>query len=497
MRSFSKTMRTFPPLAFGLALFSLAIPALAHIGSPDVFFEGHAGPYSLLVTIRPPQVIPGVAEIEIRTLTAGVTAIHIVPLRLIAPQQFAPVPDLAHASLADPRFYTGSLWLMATGSWKVRVDVEGASGPGTLSVPVPALSTRILTMQKTIGAALIPLGLVLVFGLIAIVGASVREGPLAPGAPPDPRRLRSSRIAMATTALILCGVLYLGNQWWESAAGDSANSVFKPLGVQAAIEQGNQLTLRLTDPGWLNRRTDDLLPDHNHLMHLYVIHLPAMDRVWHLHPELDAGGTFRQFLPDMPAGRYALYGDIVHANGIGETVTAQLDLPEIHGRELSGDDAASDPPDSIPPESDPPSLKANSNPEAVALAGGYRMVWDRGAAPIHARRPYQFRFHLQDRAGQPASDMDLYMGMLGHAAFVATDGSVFAHVHPSGSVPMAALTIGQVANPHAEHMLNPEGLPSAVSFPYGFPKPGSYRIFVQMKRAGRVVTGIFTTTVEN
>ena len=33
-----------------------------------------------------------------------------------------------------------------------------------------------------------------------------------------------------------------------------------------------------------------------------------------------AGDPFRQFLPDLPAGRYALYGDIVHANGIGETV---------------------------------------------------------------------------------------------------------------------------------------------------------------------------------
>jgi hypothetical protein len=31
-------------------------------GSPDVFFEGQAGPYKLLVTIRPPQVVPGVAE---------------------------------------------------------------------------------------------------------------------------------------------------------------------------------------------------------------------------------------------------------------------------------------------------------------------------------------------------------------------------------------------------------------------------------------------------
>ena len=56
-----------------------------------------------------------------------------------------------------------------------------------------------------------------------------------------------------------------------------------------------------------------------------------MERVWHLHPERAADGTFRQALPPMPAGRYALYGDIVHANGMAETVTAQIDLPEIHG----------------------------------------------------------------------------------------------------------------------------------------------------------------------
>ena len=40
-------------------------------------------------------------------------------------------------------------------------------------------------------------------------------------------------------------------------------------------------------------------------------------------------------------------------------------------------------------------------------------------------------------------------------------------------------------------------IPAEVSFPYGFPKPGPYRIFVQMKRGGQVVTGIFSVRVEN
>ena len=46
-------------------------------------------------------------------------------------------------------------------------------------------------------------------------------------------------------------------------------------------------------------------------------------------------------------------------------------------------------------------------------------------------------------------------------------------------------------------MMQPSGIPAEVTFPYGFPKPGPYRVFVQMKRAGQVVTGAFSVRVEN
>jgi hypothetical protein len=481
-----------------LPLLLAAVPLTAHVGSPDIFFEGAAGPYKLLVTIRPPEVVPGVAEIEIRSASPDVRQIHILPLRLTTQPQFAPVPDLARPSKEDPQFFTGSLWLMATGSWQVRINVDGGSGSGTLSVPVPALPRRVLGVERLLGAILIPLALALAFGLVSIAGAAVREAPLEPGIAPDSARIGQARKAMAVTAVIVAGALGFGWWWWNSQDGIYRKYVFKPLALNASVADGSRLVLRLDDPGWLNRRTDDLLPDHGHLMHLYVVRVPDLDLVWHLHPERNPGGDFLQQLPPMPAGRYALFGDIVHANGLPETAATQLTLPDIEGRPLTGDDAAG----VAAPVARAHGLRSEDS--VSQLDAAYRMIWDRPNAPLHFRQRYLFQFRIEDAQGKPAPDMELYMGMLGHAAFVSTDLSVFAHLHPSGDIPMAALALTQPDNPHAGHadhashvMAAAGALPSAVSFPYGFPKPGAYRIFVQVKRGGQIETGIFDAQVEN
>src|SRR5205807_1422775 len=107
------------------------------------------------------------------------------------------------------------------------------------------------------------------------------------------------------------------------------------------------------------------------------------------------------------------------------------------------------------------------------LSGGYRMVWERPSEPLVAGRATEFRFRIEDAQGKPADDLELYMGMQGHAAFVKTDASVFAHIHPSGTVPMAALTLSQSIlsqpDPHAGHTMSGARLPAVVSFPYALP----------------------------
>src|SRR5207248_8860784 len=107
-------------------LFLMLAPiAFAHVGSPDVYYEGDAGPYHLLVTIRPPAMIPGVAQVEIRTTQGEVQTINVVPVYLTAKDKgLPPTPDVMKAVAGDEKTFTGSVWLMASGSWEVRVEVE-------------------------------------------------------------------------------------------------------------------------------------------------------------------------------------------------------------------------------------------------------------------------------------------------------------------------------------------------------------------------------------
>ena len=131
---------------------------------------------------------------------------------------------------------------------------------------------------------------------------------------------------------------------------------------------------------------------------------------------------------------------------------------------------------------------------------GSRIVWIRDDKPLAPKTLTLFTFRVDDADGQPARDLELYMGMPGHAIFVRRDRKVFAHVHPSGSAPMAAMAIAMPADAaHAGHDMSSRQsqaeTPSTVTFPYGFPEPGDYRIFVQVKRAGRVITGVFDATV--
>ena len=483
-----------------ITVLALPLSASAHVGSPDVYYEGNAGPYHLLVTIRPPAVVPGIAQIEVRSLNpAGdIAKIQILPLTVGgAGESLAPRPDSMQQSASDPQLYTGNLWLMLRGSWRVRVLIDGKQGGGDVSVPVSAVSLTAPGMDKGMGMMLSGFGLVLLVGLVGILRAANGPAQVAPQQEISSKLKRRSMIGMTIGIGIVLAILIGGNVWWNAEAKTNNNMVYRIPQLEATLEPQGKLQVRLENPNavsfakgtgweqfWAQRlQANDLVPDHGHLMHLFLVRMPDMKSFWHLHPERTGDQDFVASLPALPAGHYQIYADIVHATGFPETEVAALELPGGSGQPLSGDDSGSG------------SLTASGN--ATALSDGYRMVWQRDNQPLHAQQAIVFRFHLEDKNGKPAGDLEPYMGMAGHAIFMSDDGKIFAHVHPQGSVSMAALAMAQGASnaPSAMASMKMPVSPD-VSFPYGFPQPGDYHIFVQVKRAGRVETGAFVAHVD-
>jgi hypothetical protein len=463
--------------------------AAAHIGSPDVFLDGQAGPYRALVTVRPPYAIPGVADVEVLVMAPEITQVRIVPLPLTGRgAAFAPVPDVAERSTTDPRLFVGHLWMMTAGAWQVRVTIAGPQGEHMLSVPVPTLPQATLAMTRAVRGLLLALMLLLCAGFVAIISAMAREARLDAGERPDARARLHGRIAGAIAACVVVAAVFFGNQWWTAEASDYARYVYKPLTATPAVAPDGGLRLELRDPGWIaSRRLDDLVADHGHLMHLFVVS-PGLDRLWHLHPRQSATGRFEHRLPEMPAGSYELFADIVHKTGVSETITGTLAAPAIPGAPLAGDDSA------WTSATDVGSGFSRTEATSTTADGG-RIVWVRDAEPLVPRRLTMFTFRVEDATGQPVNDLRLYMGMPGHAVFIKRDRRVFAHVHPTGSAPMAAIALAMpAADPHAQHRAA-AAIPPTVSFPYGFPEPGEYRIFVQVKRSDSVQTGAFDVNV--
>src|SRR5215472_9689842 len=180
-----------------------ATTAFAHVGSPNVYLEGDAGPYHILVTVDPPPMIPGIAQVQVRVTSGTVDGINIAPVYVNGKDQgLPPTADAMLRSANDPQWFTGKVWLMESGAWEIRAEVTGPQGVGKLAVPVPAFARRTLPMQRSLGVLLFVLMLFLSTGIVSIAGAASREGALVPGMVPSSGNRRLGRIVMAVATVL-------------------------------------------------------------------------------------------------------------------------------------------------------------------------------------------------------------------------------------------------------------------------------------------------------
>ena len=491
-------MRPVAGLAFALAV---AIVASAHIGSPNVFFEGSAGAYPVRVIVRPPEVVPGLADVIVRVSAPDVKRVEIRPVFWRVGVRGAPAGDEMRPVAGQSGVYTGQLWLMAYGAYSVYVTVDGARGAGTAIVPVNSLATGRLPLSRGLGAILVVLGLLLVGGLITIIRAAAGESLVAPGERLEPARRRRANIrALVFTPLLGLG-LFGGAKWWN--AEDSAyrrNMYGSPAADPTFDLSGGRRTLRLEvhDTAAFHAIYSPIAPDHGKMMHLFLVSEPGMQHFAHLHPSQPDSLVFVTEVPSLPAGKYRLFGDITMENGLSLTVTNTLAWPEATGATVRSDS------DDV--VSSAPSAATISSAAKQTLDGGYTIEWT-GDSALSSGRPIDLKFTVRNPRGAVAS-LDPYLGMSGHAVVIRDDGSVFIHLHPMGTVSMVGQEVFQArdrgdttaggrlrANVAPAISMTGMRMSGEITFPYEFPKPGRYRVWVQVKPGGRVLTGVFDADV--
>lgn len=469
-----------------------------HVGSPNVFFSGKAGPYDVRVVVRPPEVVPGVARVTVRTLE-DVQRVSIRPVYWRAGSRGAPSADETRRLEGDARTFEGSLWLMQQGAYTVDVIVEGARGTANVLVPVASVATGQLEMSTPLAALLAVLGLTLCAGLVTIVYKAAGESLVPIEATVDAARRRRARRVAALSIPIIGVMVFGGARWWQAVDREYAEDIYRPSPL-VVHRDASSLSVALSDtvfqPG---RVISALVPDHGKMMHMFLVRERDARAFAHLHPVPADSGPVPRFtaaLPALPEGKYHAFADVVHETGFERTLVGTVDL-------------------SAPPPGAPASDPDDAWFVGDAASGGVARLQDGSTirmrvdppGAIESGRELSLRFDVSDAAGQPAR-LEPYLGMAAHAVVVRPDGSVYVHLHPMGTVSTAARQLFDARDrgdttqsgrvriaDHSMHVAPPDTMSASVEFPYAFPRAGDYRVFVQVKRGGRVQTGAFAVTV--
>jgi predicted secreted protein len=465
-----------------------------HVGSPNVVFDGSAGPYAVRVIVQPPNVVPGLAEVIVRVNTRDARRVLVQPVFWRTGVNGAPPPDEAKRVAGETTLFASQVWLMSRGAYSVYVTVDGGHGTGRAIVPVTALATQRLGLSPALGGLLIALGLLLFAGLVTIVRAAAGESVLPPGQTIDaPTKRRANRVALVVTPLFAL-LVFGGAKWWNAVDAQYRRTMYRPPSVTTVV-RGDELTLRVRDTAAFRAIFAPVIPDHGKMMHLFLIETGAHARFGHFHPVQTDSLVFTTRLAGWPRGDYRVFGDILLENGSSQTVTTTLHWP---GDATSAPKTDAD--DSSWPTCCP---EPGSIAEPARLGEGYLMIWAGQTEPLLARHPIDLRFDVENEAGEIAH-LTPYLGMAAHAVVLSADESVFVHLHPMGTVSTDAQQAFlardrgdstasgrlRLAN---DIMTNPMQMDGRVRIPYEFPKPGRYRVWVQVhpQNATRVLTGAF------
>jgi YHS domain-containing protein len=229
--------------------------------------------------------------------------------------------------------------------------------------------------------------------------------------------------------------------------------------------------------------THDLVPKfeltHQELMHFMMM---SDDMRWfeHQHPYRDADGLFHFTWTFPHPGLYDLFFDYTPADGDNQVQRLTLDVgPGTHKPKT-------------------PKLPAMAS---SIEASGMAIALSRQPKALHSGDTVLFTYTFTDKkTGRPVSDMQPFIGAMGHLMIVRDDRKTFKHTHVVGGVAKGSYQAVMLQMTQAGHSLvvTPDmDTPTGPKFTFKFtlPPAGNYMTWAQFMHDNKVVTAPFALHV--
>jgi hypothetical protein len=253
---------------------------------------------------------------------------------------------------------------------------------------------------------------------------------------------------------LLLSACSTGSSWEQEEITEVSNRIVTEdvnvdweLDNNQASGQGTLIRLRITNNG---KPMNEFEVNHEKLLHLIIVS-KDLSYFNHIHPEYKGKGVF-EIVNEFPAGgEYRVIADFKPKNG---NSMSKLEWLLVAGEAVESVDVTVD-----------QRLEKTVGGEKVALSI---------EPPLESKKEMTLRFTLMDaKTNQPISDLEPYLGSIGHVVVLSDDGERYLHVH--------ALK-GQGRGPEA-------------LFETEFPESGVYKIWAQFQRNGQVFTIPYVVSV--
>ncbi len=233
-------------------------------------------------------------------------------------------------------------------------------------------------------------------------------------------------------------------------AGHAAAKTKLDVRADGEPEAGVPATLRMSIQGKDGRPVKDFKEAHEAMVHLIIVRA-GLDQFAHVHPKVDATSGELTVQHTFPVGgTYHMFADFQDQGGAAGLAVGEL--------KVAGDAPAA------------PALV----PDAPGTVAGDGLTAQISVDGVKAGAEGTVCFVLSTPDGKPASNLEPYMGAMGHLNIVSADATQSIHSHPSDG----------------------DGEKNKVTFIAHFHTAGLYKGWGQFKRNGRVQVVPFVLKVE-